>query len=161
MIPIGLRHPSLIYIQDLFSTPDFINNLVLYMPLGIALSGSSLIRAFLFGLSLSTCAEVLQLGYVDRIPSFLDIASNTSGAVAGYLAAKLFLKRANGPRSLGLYRPVAAGAIPIAILGTLALLHPRPVSDFSNWNPTFHLAVGNELTGNRGWSGTISEVTIY
>jgi VanZ like family len=161
MIPTGLRYPSLSYILDIFDGTDFVNNLILYMPLGIALGGTSLIRAFLFGLCLSTCAEVLQLGYVDRIPSFLDIASNTCGAVIGYLIARMLLRTSHDPRSLRLYRPVTVAAIPIAILGTLMLLHHRPASDFSNWNPAFHLAVGNELTGDRPWSGTISELAIY
>jgi len=161
MIPTRLRHPSLTYIQDNFDPADFINNLFLYMPLGIALSGTSLIRVFFFGLSLATCAEVLQLGYVDRIPSFVDIASNTCGGVIGYLVARLVLGRADGPRSLQLYRPIAVAAIPIAILGTVTLLHKRPTSDFSNWSPAFHLAAGNELTGNRPWSGTISELAIF
>ena len=161
MIPTGLRHPSLSYIQDIFNDTDFVNNLILYTPLGIALGGRSLIRAFLFGLCLSTCAEVLQLGYVDRIPSFLDIVSNTCGAVIGYLIARMLLRTAHDPRSLRLYRPVTIAAIPIAILGTLMLLHRSPASDFSNWSPAFHLAVGNELTGDRPWSGTISELAIY
>jgi hypothetical protein len=161
MIPTGLRYPSLSHIQDLFNGPDFVNNLILYMPLGIALSDSSLIRAFLFGLLLSTCAEVLQLGYVDRIPSFLDIASNTAGALIGYLSARFFLGRAYRPRSLRLYRAIGIAAIPIALLGTLTLIHEPPKSDFSNWNPAFHLAVGNELTGDRPWSGTISKFAIY
>jgi hypothetical protein len=161
MIPTELRHPSLSYIRDIFETTDFVNNLILYMPLGIALGGTSLIRAFLFGLCLSTCAEVLQLGYVDRIPSFLDIASNTCGSVIGYLIAKMLLRVPHDPRSLRLYRPVTVAAIPIAILGTLGLLHHPPASDFSNWSPAFHLATGNELTGDRPWSGTISELAIY
>jgi len=38
--------------------------------------------------------------------------------------------------------------------------HPTR-SDFSNWSPTFHLAIGNELTGDRPWVGTISEFQIY
>jgi hypothetical protein len=161
MVPAGLRHPSLSYIQDLFNSADFINNLILYMPLGIALGGSSLVRAFLFGLGLSTCAEVLQLGYVDRIPSFLDIASNTGGAIIGYLVARLLRLGGLDTRSVVLYRPIAAAAIPVAILGTLMLVHHRPRSDFSNWSPAFHLALGNELTGDRPWSGTISELAIY
>ncbi|HET6218286.1 MAG TPA: LamG-like jellyroll fold domain-containing protein, partial [Acidobacteriaceae bacterium] len=106
-------------------------------------------------------AEVLQLGYIGRVPSFIDIAGNTCGAVAGYLATKPFLKRADGPRSLVLYRVVAVAAIPIAILGTLAILPHHTKSDFSNWNSTFHVAVGNELTQDRPWSGTISEFAIY
>jgi hypothetical protein len=161
MIPTGLRYPSLSHIQDLFNTADFVNNLILYMPLGIALSGSSLIRAFLFGLLLSTCAEVLQLGYVDRIPSFLDIASNTAGALIGYLGGRFFLDRAYRPRSLKLYRAIGVAAIPLSILGTLSLIHESPKADFSDWNPAFHLAVGNELTGDRPWSGTISKFAIY
>jgi hypothetical protein len=162
MIPTGLRHPSFTYIDNAFNAADFINNLILYLPLGIALSGSSLARAFFYGLFLSTGAEILQLGYVDRIPSLMDVASNTCGAVAGYLVAKLFLPaKVSGARSLELPRPLAAAAIPIAILGTLMLLHHRPTSDFSNWDSTFHLAVGNELTGDRPWSGSISEFAIY
>jgi glycopeptide antibiotics resistance protein len=84
MVPTGLRHPSLAYINNLFTAADFVSNLVLYVPLGIALSGSSLVRAFLVGLTLSTSAEVLQLSYVGRIPSFVDIASSTCGAIVGY-----------------------------------------------------------------------------
>ncbi len=162
MIPTGLRHPSLRYINNAFDLDDFINNMALYLPLGIALSGSSLLRAFLLGLSLSTCAEVLQLGYVDRIPSFVDIASNTSGAVAGYLATKFLLRKRGGQLTcLTPNRILAAAAIPIALLGAGSLIHPLLPSDFSNWSASFHLAAGNELTGNRPWSGTISDLSIY
>ncbi len=100
--------------------PDFLNNILLYIPLGIALSGSSLLRTFLFGLFLSTAAEVLQLGYVDRSPSFADITSNTCGALVGYLVALLWL-RATGfdPKSLRIPRAVAAAGIPAAILGVI------------------------------------------
>lgn len=162
MIPTGLRHPSLAYVDNTFTVADFVNNLILYMPLGIALSGSSLIRALVAGLFLSTSAELLQLGYVDRIPSLFDVASNTCGAVVGYLAAT-FLRRATGynPSSLRVYRALAVAAIPVAIFGTMMLLRHRPRSDFSNWNSTFHLAIGNELTGNRPWAGTVSEFAIY
>ncbi|MCU1251794.1 MAG: VanZ family protein, partial [Edaphobacter sp.] len=150
------------YINNLFTAADFVSNLVLYVPLGIALSGSSLVRAFLVGLTLSISAEVLQLSYVGRIPSFIDIASCTCGAVVGYLAA-MFWRRATGynPVSLRVYRPLALAAIPIVIFGTMILLFHRPRSDFSNWSSTFHLATGNELTGDRPWAGTISEFAIY
>src|SRR5258706_1673519 len=162
MVPTELRHPSLAYIDNTFTADDFVSNLVLYTPLGIALSGSSLIRAFLVGLFLSTSGEVLQLGYVNRVPSLFDIAANICGAVRGYLAA-MFWPRATGcnPVSLRVYRPFALAAIPIAIFGTMILLFNRPRSDFSNWSSTFHLAVGNELTGDRPWAGTISEFAIY
>jgi hypothetical protein len=162
MIPAGLRHPSLRYIDNRLEAPDFLNNILLYMPLGIALIGSSLLRTFLFGLSLSTVAEVLQMGYVDRIPSGFDITSNTLGALAGYLVALVWL-RATGrdPRSLPVPRMLAAAGIPVAIIGVILLVDHPTRSDFSNWSSTYHLAVGNEVTGDRPWAGTISSFQIY
>jgi VanZ family protein len=162
MIPVGLRHPSLRYINNSFELADFLNNILLYMPLGIALSGSSLLRTGVFGLSLSTAAEVLQLAYVDRIPSVSDITSNTCGALVGYLVALAWL-RVTGidPKSLRISRPLAAVGIPAAIIGVVMLVDHPTRSDFSNWSPTFPLVVGNELTGDRPWVGTISEFQIY
>jgi VanZ like family/Concanavalin A-like lectin/glucanases superfamily len=162
MIPVGLRHPSLRYIDNQFEGPDFLNNILLYMPLGIALSGSTLLRTFFFGFFLSTAAEVLQMGYVDRVPSGLDVVSNTSGALLGYLVAMLWV-RATGvdPKSLRIPRLLAAAGIPVAIFGVILLVDHPTRSDFSNWSPTFHLAIGNELTGNRPWAGSISAWQIY
>ena len=163
MIPVALRHPSLRYIDNRVQPPDFLNNILLYIPLGIALSGSSLLRTFLFGLSLSTAAEALQLGYVDRIPSFADITSNTCGALVGYLVALLWL-RATGsdPKSLRIPRAVAAVGIPAAILGVIALVHHPPHDQtFPTGVATYHLAIGNEPTGDRPWAGTISALQIY
>jgi hypothetical protein len=162
MIPVGLRHPSLRFISNEVGLPDVINNIILYMPLGIALSGTSLLRAFLFGLFLATGAEVWQLGCIDRIPSFVDVAGNTCGAVVGYLAAAVFA-RATGhdPKTLWISRPLAAAAIPVALLGTILLVHHSTVSDLSNWSPAFHLAIGDELNGDRPWAGTVSRLAIY
>jgi VanZ like family/Concanavalin A-like lectin/glucanases superfamily len=162
IVPTGLRHPALTYIENTFSPSDFINNLFLYFPLGLALSGTSFKKAFVYGLSLSALAEVLQLGIVDRIPSFLDILSNTLGTLIGYAAATWWF-RATG-RSAGtitIPRQLAAVGVLVAGLGALTLVHHRPQSDFSNWNPTFHLAVGDELNGGRPWLGTVSQLQIY
>ena len=162
MIPVGLRHPSLIYVDTAIEPADFLNNILLYMPLGIALSGSSLLRTFLFGFCLSTTAEVLQLGYVDRIPSGFDIAGNTGGALVGYLVATVFVWATGfDPKSLRIPRPIAAAGIPFAIFGTILLVGHPTRSDFSNWSPTFHLVMGDELTGDRPWVGTISKFQIY
>jgi hypothetical protein len=163
MIPASLRRPSLSYIESHFALDaDFLNNILLYIPLGFALGGSSLVRTVLFGLLLSTTAEILQMGYIDRIPSFSDILSNTCGALAGYLVAWLW-HRVTGhhPRSLKIPRPVAALGILFAILGTISLVRHSPTPNFSNWSPDFHLAIGNELTADRPWSGTVSELQIY
>ena len=79
----------------------------------------------------------------------------------GYGIATLILRTGHDPRSLRLYRPIAIAAIPLGVLGAVMLIHRSPPSDFSNWSPGFHLAAGNELTGDRPWSGAISELAIY
>ena len=133
------------------------------MPLGIALSGSSLLRTFLFGLSLSTSAEVLQMGYVDRIPSGFDVASNTIGALVGYLVAMVWLRATGGRSEIAADSAARRGNREFRLRYSASIMlvdHPTR-SDFSNWSPSFHLAIGNELTGNRPWAGTISEFQIY
>jgi hypothetical protein len=162
MIPTGLRHPSLIHIDNQFDPVDIVNNIILYLPLGFALAGSSLRRAFLYGLCLATCAEVLQLGYVDRIPSFIDIASNTAGAMLGYLVATGLRGRAgHSLRSLRIPRLLALAGIPLGVLATIMLLVYRPQPNFSNWSPMCRLLVGDELSGGRPWAGSISALQIY
>jgi VanZ like family/Concanavalin A-like lectin/glucanases superfamily len=162
MIPVGLRYPSLRHIEYTFDPFDFVNNILLYMPLGLALSGTSLARAFLWGLSLSTVAETLQLGYIDRIPSPLDITSNTLGAMCGYLVALWMVRRTGrNPKSLRVPRWVSVVAILFGLAGTISLVRHSLPSDFSNWDPSYHLAVGNELTGERPWEGTVSRFAVY
>ena len=162
MIPTGLRHPSFIHVSNAIDPVDVVNNLILYMPLGFALAGSSLRRAFFSGLLLATAAETLQLGYVDRIPSLVDIASNTTGAMFAYLVADRWLKpRGYDARWLNIPRFLAIAGIPLAILGTIMMLVHRPQPDFSNWNPAARLAVGDEVTGGRRWDGAITALQIY
>src|ERR1700733_1838343 len=109
MIPVGLRHPSLRFIDNSFDPPDIANNIILYLPLGIALCRSSLRRAFLFGFCLAATAEVWQLACIDRIPSFVDVAGNTAGSVLGYLAAEAFVRvTGKNPKTLWISRPLAA-----------------------------------------------------
>jgi hypothetical protein len=162
MIPVGIRHPSLRFIDNSFDPADIANNIVLYLPLGIALCGSSLRRAFLYGICLATMAEAWQLACIDRIPSFVDIAGNTAGSVLGYLAAEGFARvTGRDPKTLWISRPLAALAIPISIVGTILLVHHDTVSDFSNWNPQYHMEIGNELSGGRPWAGGVSRLAIY
>jgi VanZ family protein len=162
MIPYGLRHPSLHYIDYSYSLADFLNNLILYLPLGFSLYACSLRRAFLVGLALSTSAEVLQLTYVDRIPSPFDILKNTAGAVMGYLLAAFWIHTFKlRPNMVPIARPVAALGVPVAVVGVLLLVRTPVRSDFSNWDSSFDLVIGNEATGNHPWVGTLSELAIY
>ena len=155
MIPAGLRHLSLQSIAYSYDPTDFVNNILLYLPLGIALGGWSLLRALVCGVSLSTFAELLQIGFVDRIPSPVDVLSNTLGIVLGYLAGKAILRATHhDPRALPVPRPVAVIAIVVAIVGAVGLVYRAPIADFSDWSREAHLAVGP-------WNGSISQLQIY
>jgi hypothetical protein len=162
MIPVGFHYPSTSYIEYAFNLSDFINNVFLYLPLGIALGDSSLTRAFFVGLCLSAAAESLQLGYVNRIPSLYDVIGNTCGALGGYLASTLW-RRAAGYylKSIPIHRVIVAAAIPVSLFGTLILVRHAVPSDFSNWSPSFDLAIGDELTGHRPWKGIVTRTAIY
>ena len=154
MVPAGLRHPSLHYIAVSFDPTDFVNNILLYMPLGIALGATSLLRATASGFFLSTFAECLQISYVDRIPSPVDVASNTLGTMLGYLVAKAIQRMRHDPTSLPIPRWLAAVAMVVGIAGAFGLIYHPPHSDFSNWDPAAQLSVGP-------WSGSVSNVQIY
>jgi hypothetical protein len=161
MIPAGLRIPSTTYIDYTFSPSDFFNNILLFIPLGIALGGSSLLWAFLFGFGLSTTAEVLQLGFIDRIPSPFDIASNTLGALAGHLlAAAWFRVTGHVPIAIRIPKSGARLGIPAALAGVFLLVHHQTKSDLSNWSPAFDFAIGHELNGERHWNGSVSKVEL-
>ena len=102
------------------------------------------------------CSLVTWTGF----PLFLDIANNTIGTVIGYGIATLILRTGHDPRSLRLYRPLAIAAIPLGIVGTLMLIHRSPLSDFSNWVRVSTWQRGM-VTGDRPWSGKVSELAIY
>jgi hypothetical protein len=154
MVPAGLRHPAFHYISANWNTEDFLNNILLYMPMGIALGATSLLRATVYGFSLATLAECLQISYVDRIPSPLDIASNTIGAALGYLVAKAIRRFHHDPTSIPVPRWISAIALVVGIAGAIGLIYRRPVTDFSNWQTDAHLSNGH-------WNGNLGQLQLY
>src|SRR5262249_7177879 len=64
-------------------------------------------------------------------------------------------------KTIPIPRAVRATAIPISILGTLILVRHRTPADFSNWSPSFDLAIGSESSGYAPWRGTVSRIAIY
>jgi VanZ like family len=162
MIPEGLRVPSLRYVQFTYSLPDFINNLLLYVPLGFFLGGRRFVQATLAALALATTAETLQLSFVHRVPSPYDALTNTFGAIVGYLLARMWAAALGSfPPSLPIPKLLALAGIPAAVLGSWSLLRHPTRTDFSNWDRSFRVTLGNALTGNRSWKGTISHLAIY
>jgi len=89
IIPLKLRWPSLAYLDTSINRSDVINNLLLYLPLGVSLATSTAARCAGAAAGLSVLAEVLQFGYVNRDPSPVDVLANVLGALGGYLLGRL------------------------------------------------------------------------
>jgi VanZ family protein len=87
-------------------TLDFLNNIVLFAPLGAALAWSGFNRSevALSAFLLSSTVELLQFAVPGRDPSVGDLLANTLGAMLGreVLPAASSMWRARGPRALGL-----------------------------------------------------------
>ena len=79
MVPIELRGPM--NWGRGFVLMDYVNNLLLYAPLGIALCRKRLCIVAAIAFLLSAAAEILQIWEFQRFPSFHDVIANVSGAV--------------------------------------------------------------------------------
>jgi glycopeptide antibiotics resistance protein len=83
------------------SIPDFVQNLLLFVPFGAAavwaLGGHRptrhIVSVVLLACALSVGAESIQLLTTDRISSLADVVANTGGALTGALTAMLLRKR--------------------------------------------------------------------
>ncbi len=162
MIPVELRRPSFRFLDVGVHGPDILFNVLLYFPLGVAMGGTGLVRCFLSGFLLSLGAEILQFGCANRSPSPIDLVSNTTGTLLGFWFVKLLgpFLRWNG-KSVAIPKPMAWLAIPLALLGVIILVAHKEKADFSNWDNSFQLAIGDELSGGRPWQGMVSQLAIY
>jgi len=160
------------------STFDVLRNVLLFIPLGFGLSiwlstrGISrwriLVALLVTGLGCSVAVESLQLFLSVRASSMADLLANGLGAWLGYLCFRCIeptipnwtfaLYTSHG---LTLLRNhllgIGVGYGVFVILGTLLLLR---WAGLHNWDPTFHLLIGNEKTGDRLWRGEVRQLYI-
>lgn len=75
------------------AVPDFLQNILLFLPLGVALAFRRyrLWPAVLFGALFSLTIEITQFVIPGRDPSLQDICSNTLGTLLGFAVAHSFL----------------------------------------------------------------------
>jgi Concanavalin A-like lectin/glucanases superfamily/VanZ like family len=162
IIPIKLRWPSLTFLDTAINRSDIANNLLLYLPLGVSLVGARFTCCLFTALGLSVLAELLQFGCVDRDPSPVDVASNVAGALVGFILFRAIRKLAGfSLESIKIGRPFAALCIVVAAVSVFALAWHRTRADFSNWDSSFQFAVGNELSGDRPWKGTVEKLAVF
>jgi glycopeptide antibiotics resistance protein len=118
------------------SIPDFIQNLLLFVPFGAAavaaFGGDRPLRhifsAVLLGCALSMSAESVQLLTADRISSFADVLANTAGALTGAMIATLS-RRGQWARLVGLAKGAATAPTYRAMLATALLV------GIASWEP--------------------------
>lgn len=127
----------------------------------------------LTSISLGTASEVLQALSAVRNPNLLDILTDTLGGVIGWFcfsrgrfqvfryASALQLHGRNFLRSHLSLPTLATGFIGYFLIATLGMLSLPTSTNLSNWDSSFPLLIGNELTGDRPWQGSIEAVQIF
>lgn len=135
---------------------DVVQNVLLFIPVGLALGRRRLIATLALACLVSATAETLQM-WLPRSPNVVDIASNVTGAGVGWIlvpwwqahVARLWRRPWIVWAALALGLLVLAGSA-MRLRGT----------DFSDWEPA-PLVLANDPTGNRPWFGTIEALAIY
>lgn len=97
-----------------FEPRDFIENVIGFLPIGVAFANLGLVRAVLWAALLSACAETAQFGMAHRDPSLFDVLANVVGGVLGVL---LWRAASSKPPALAISNPLAVAAF----FGALAM----------------------------------------
>lgn len=163
-LPLGLVHAF-----------DIVQNVLLFFPLGVALrcclrSRSRLTALCTVGLSaalFSLSLELAQRLLPTRDPSWIDVISNTGGALIGLAVAFRLLRVVDTvervlrrwllrPRPLSLQTTAVLLAVGTLVLAASIPAHRQAL--LSDWDETFPLSVGNESPGDRPWQGSVSQL---
>jgi hypothetical protein len=157
MVPFELRAP--LGWDGRVRVRDFLDNLVLFAPLGVALHRQRWwVIAGVAG-AVSGLAEILQIWHVSRFPSPYDVISNVLGAV---FAARLYPRRQSLPTPVSIPANgwwLLSASVFAALI--LTLWHwPRPSTALASWDPEYPLLVGNERTQDQPWHGTLANLTL-
>jgi glycopeptide antibiotics resistance protein len=155
------------------SFTDFPDNIVLFLPFGwasawLVAGNPAFLRRKMFwvaslGFGTSLLVETLQLFLPGRVSNVSDIISNTLGALLGAIFFRLWQNRVSCLRrfAAGLSPRYAwASLIIIFSLTTVFLWFLIWGMRISGWDRSYHLAVGNEMTGNRQWKGVVEDLII-
>jgi len=169
-------------VRKFFSHPsglnDLVENVILFLPFGFGLAGLIRQKGFnglgtvligaMVSSALSLTVETLQVFLPSRSSSVIDICTNTTGGFLGAIAFLIWQATAPGqsPRLAGFLRQWASKrtllvAIVIWVMFVaLIIFNLQQAATLRNWDTEFPLLLGNERTGDRPWTGTISNVDI-
>ena len=173
------QHNSFLDIIDSFYHPsslkDFVANIILFSPLGWGISNflsknnyrikGLVVIIILTSFSLSLTVEILQSFLSSRSSTIADLISNTMGGIVGFsifyfathnIFTKISLIKKKIDRKIIIILLVIYSLTYFCI--SLALKHSV---NLSNWDSSYSLILGNEITEDRPWKGTINELCIF
>ena len=161
-------------------TSDLIANVLLFIPFGfgvtclswkINLRAKSVLFVVASSFGLSFVVEFLQIFLPTRNPSYIDLSMNSFGGFVGFCCFKIFgLLTLHYVTALvkKTQRFLTIRTLTIAFIGYFSLFSLLSIKlqgavelwNFSNWNLTYPLLLGNELSGDRPWRGQIFAVCL-
>lgn len=159
---------------------DIVQNILLFVPVGFGAAGIMhrrrngwlpvLLAAMVYSAILTLTVESIQTRLPGRIPSLIDVVSNTAGGLLGGACFRLFgsillmrlVPLKYGDR-YGRISPVkvAVWGMVWVLLAMLGIFLIRNARILQPWNAMYHLGVGNEFRTDRSWNGTVSQVTLF
>jgi len=126
-IPVELRRFDLATLSPGYNARDLVENLILYVPVGVVLTRLGFWRAVMIATLLSLFAETCQLFMMHRFPSPYDLAMNVAGAMTGLLIS----------RRWRIHVPSIRVNVPTAWLSVLAVLAILGLKARSDWEELF------------------------
>ena len=158
-LPIELR--GALWWDGAFNYQDVAENVVLYIPLGIALRKHSAWVLLASATLLSTIIELTQVWSIGRYASPYDVAANAAGAAIGAWTWRRAEAASTPSAAMHVDSNrwiVLAVLTAVAIFATWAL--PVRSSELSGWNVEYPLLFGNEVGSDRPWDGEILDLQL-
>jgi hypothetical protein len=146
---------------------DFPRNVALFAPFGASLGlrrktaakSHGVLSALLSGLLLSGVIEAYQFVLPHREPNVSDLIANSVGTGCGWALVRAFESWSVVYGAIQKRVYVVAVAYVVAVTSAVCCLscgvRPR------GWNPSYRLAIGNEVNGQEPWTGRIANVVVF
>ena len=157
---------------------DFILNVILFLVMGFGVAGLhnrihakaartiTLFTVTLIGVVCSVTIETIQIFLPFRHPSVTDVLANGLGTLLGgygYVhfgrAACRTLSSFSVKLTSNRYRQIIFSVVfTYLVFGLLLSDYQRRQISLDTWDESYHLAIGNEVTGDRPWRGSVTQV---
>jgi glycopeptide antibiotics resistance protein len=163
VIPVDFRAPAIEFSSWSVAPLDFVLNILLFVPLGAALAGHRWYVTIAIAGLLSVSVEALQIVQANRHAGPTDVLANVAGGLLGSLCQHLrwgSFRVESGYASMK-RNVLFAVALVLGAMLFLGIAIPVAPQDFSNWNPSYRLAISDEITRNRSWDGSLVSWAIY